>query len=483
MYALLSFDTEDYITPESDDIALAAAEILWKEGLRGTFNVVGEKARALQRRGRQDVIKALAQHDVTVHTNLHSTHPTLSEYLEEKGWEDGVEEWLRREEPGVRSVSEIFGRFPVAWNGAGRGWGPQSAAGLKRLGIPWLQNSKTYTRDGDVHWFAGTLTYPTKCELPCCGKYYDDAASDDDYQWFDDILGNDKAFDKKLILFANQIEAAHREGFEFVNLCMFHPTKVRSLAWWDYLNYMNGENPSEDAYQMPPAKPTEEIERSLINFRRLVTFIRDRTPVRVLTLSELVGVYSETERLVSLADVEEMATEASDTVELVTEDWRASPAELLYLLTHWVENPSIFASTGREHVCFVEGPTSPTPEQSQNISLDWPSLQHVAARAREFIRLNKRVPTALKLNGSHIGPATLYFALTQAMVRYSSQGILPKKIQVHVERQFPSIGEEIADEVMQSVPGWVHKPDLDASLLALHTKLQTWTLRPARLKR
>ena len=482
MYAILSFDTEDYITPESDDIAMATAEILWEEGLRGTFNVVGEKARALQHRGRQDVIRALAKHDVTVHTNLHSTHPTLSEYLEDKGWEDGVAEWLRREEPGVQSVSEIFGRFPVAWNGAGRGWGPQTAAGLRRLGIPWLQASKTHTRDGDVHWFAGTLAYPPKNALPDCGKYFDDDASDDDYEWFDDIIGNDEAFEKKLISFANQIEEAYREGLGFVNLLMFHPTKLRSLVWWDYLNYMDGVNPSGDSYQIPPAKPKEEIERALINFRRLVTFIRDRTPVRIVTLSELVGVYSETERLVSLADVVEMATEASDTGELITEDWRASPAELLYLLTTWAENPNTFASMGREHVCFIEGPTNPAPEQSQAINFDWPSLQRAAAHAREFIRLNQRVPTVVELTGSHVGPATLYLALAHALALNGSQGILPNKIQIRIESQTPSIGEELADGVYQDVPGWVHKPDLDVSLLALHTKLQSWTLRSARLK-
>ncbi len=483
MYAILSFDTEDYITPESDEIALDVAKILWEEGLRGTFNVVGEKARALLMRGRQDVIRALAQHDVTVHTNLHSTHPTMSEYLEDKGWEDGVAEWLLREEPGVKSVSEIFGRYPIAWNAAGRGWGPQAGAGLRRLGIPLLQSSKTHIRDGDVHWFAGTLTYPMEHALPDCGKYYEDDASDDDYEWFDDILGNDKAFEKKLLSFANQIEEAYRKGVGFVNLCMFHPTKLRSLAWWDYINYMDGVNPSRDAYKMPPAKPQEEIERALINFRRLITFVRDQTPVQLLTLSELVGVYSETERLVSLKDVVEMATRASDTGELFTEDWRASPAELLYLLTIWAENPNAFASMGMEHVCFVEGPINPAPEQYQAMSFEWPSLQNLANRAREFIRLNQRVPTVLEQNGSHIGPATLFLALAHALALFSLKGSFPRKIQVQVGSQTPSIGEELSLDVHQNVPGWVHKPDLDVSLIALHTKLQSWTLRPARLKR
>jgi hypothetical protein len=34
-----------------------------------------------ERRGRWDVIGAVAQHDVGLHTDHHSVHPTASEYL------------------------------------------------------------------------------------------------------------------------------------------------------------------------------------------------------------------------------------------------------------------------------------------------------------------------------------------------------------------------------------------------------------------
>src|SRR5437868_6541741 len=59
VYVLLWFDTEDYLLPASDDAALHVARYLSDEGLRATFKVVGEKARTLQRRKRDDVIAAL----------------------------------------------------------------------------------------------------------------------------------------------------------------------------------------------------------------------------------------------------------------------------------------------------------------------------------------------------------------------------------------------------------------------------------------
>src|SRR6267378_4511196 len=64
VYVVLWFDTEDYILPASDDAALHVARFLTHEGIRGTFKIVGEKARTLQKRGRHDVIEALKKHEI-----------------------------------------------------------------------------------------------------------------------------------------------------------------------------------------------------------------------------------------------------------------------------------------------------------------------------------------------------------------------------------------------------------------------------------
>jgi len=87
---ILWFDTEDYLLPASDEAAKRVAEILTARGIRGTFKVVGEKARVLERRSRADVIAAIKKHDVGYHSNLHSVHPTPAEYLAECGWLDGI---------------------------------------------------------------------------------------------------------------------------------------------------------------------------------------------------------------------------------------------------------------------------------------------------------------------------------------------------------------------------------------------------------
>src|SRR5262245_25337710 len=90
VYIILWFDTEDYILPASDDAARRVADWLSQEGVRATFKVVGEKARTLERRGRQDVIAALRKHEIGYHSNWHSTQPSPAMYLSTLNWDEGV---------------------------------------------------------------------------------------------------------------------------------------------------------------------------------------------------------------------------------------------------------------------------------------------------------------------------------------------------------------------------------------------------------
>ena len=96
MFVTLTSDVEDLITPESDDIVQTIAETILEEGARATFCVVGEKARLWRSRGRSDVVAALGRHDIGYHSDYHSLHPTIVEYLAGKQWHDGVLEVLAR---------------------------------------------------------------------------------------------------------------------------------------------------------------------------------------------------------------------------------------------------------------------------------------------------------------------------------------------------------------------------------------------------
>src|SRR5512137_722821 len=128
---ILWFDTEDYLLPADDDACKRLAQMLTERHVRATFKVVGEKARVLERRGRQDVIVALKNHDIAFHADYHSVHPTPSEYLAECGLLDGVEEFARREGAGAADVRRIFSVPTMGCYGQpGSSWAPQAIVAL-----------------------------------------------------------------------------------------------------------------------------------------------------------------------------------------------------------------------------------------------------------------------------------------------------------------------------------------------------------------
>jgi peptidoglycan/xylan/chitin deacetylase (PgdA/CDA1 family) len=131
----VTFDTEDYITPESehiDDIPKWLAETMTEEGVTGTFFVIGEKARSLEKRGRRDVIAAMARHDIGSHTNFGSIHPTVTEELEKAGWVEGYTMMRDQERAGIQELERIFGIPIKTLARHGGSYGPQLAAAPAR---------------------------------------------------------------------------------------------------------------------------------------------------------------------------------------------------------------------------------------------------------------------------------------------------------------------------------------------------------------
>ena len=82
MYSLLYFDTEDFCSaPDAPVHQLPGqmAEIMSKHGFTGCFHIHGEKVRFMERHGQTDVIAAVGKHDVSLHHDRGSVHPTTAE--------------------------------------------------------------------------------------------------------------------------------------------------------------------------------------------------------------------------------------------------------------------------------------------------------------------------------------------------------------------------------------------------------------------
>jgi hypothetical protein len=245
-------DVEDFVSPGADDITKVVADLLSKEGVPATLCIVGERARQWRDRRRTDVIAAVGQHDVGFHTDLHSIHPTVAEYLAELGWADGVAEAARREEPGVRAMRDVFGVSPSCWAGPGLSWAPQIHEAMWQLGVPAVVYSPTRVPRGDVHRFCGLLTFPRGRAMP-------DAHYHETPVW-----------EQRLAELRAGLEADRRAGMRWVQVFLGHPSRILHEAFWDTPNFGAGRNPPPDEWVSPPRKSDADLQTALTNLRQTV---------------------------------------------------------------------------------------------------------------------------------------------------------------------------------------------------------------------
>ena len=159
VYVTFWFDTEDFILPQADDAAKRLAEMFTKRNVKATFKIVGEKAKVLEERGRDDVIMALANNDIAYHSTYHSVHPTPSEYSRDLSWHEGVSEFIRREGVGLEILRAVFGVNASCYGQPGGSWTPQSYAALHAFDIPLYLDDTSHVNVNDrPFWYCGILT-------------------------------------------------------------------------------------------------------------------------------------------------------------------------------------------------------------------------------------------------------------------------------------------------------------------------------------
>ena len=305
---VVNFDVEDYISPESegiDDIPKWLAEVMSEEGVTGTFFVIGEKARSLEKRGRQDVISAMAKHDIGSHTNLGSIHPTVTEVLEKANGPDGVLEMADREGAGFRELARIFGRPVRVMGRHGGSYGPQLVAALAKQGAGFA-GSPVRLPGRSVVWFANALNFS--------GQYGE----------FDDAYGRDDLFETLLENMAVELPELCRT-VEVLPFFAGHPTKIRALEFWD-LNYYDGRNTDPGEWKTPAMRPPEILATARKHFRRLVKALKRREDVELTTFGALMDRYAFQKEVATAADLDDIARRTVETKTVALGDF-FSPAE------------------------------------------------------------------------------------------------------------------------------------------------------------
>jgi hypothetical protein len=465
VYIILWFDTEDYILPQSDDAAKRIAVFLTQEGIPATFKVVGEKARALQQRQRQDVITALAQHDIGYHSNTHSQHPTVAEYEANLGWEAGIEEFSRRERPGFDDVARAFRKTPVAYGQPGQSWAPQVFPALQKWGVRvYLDEGKQVGLRGRPFWYGGLLNiFNTR---------------DGQFLRPDENWSN---LDSAKVRFQDTYAALTSRKAGGVISVMFHPCEFVHKEFWDAVNFSNGANPPPDQWKLPALKSPEDTEKAFQYFEDLIHFLKSFPRVQFLTASMAAERFRDRAQLhvFSPQEVGAIAGQVDPEVSFQTgDDFNLSASDVFYVINKFLVG--MIQRQGTNALMLDKtyyGPDSASDPLKAKMVVPWAQVARTVLDVQDDLDKTGRIPSAIWLGSQSVPPESYLVAMAQA-----SQSIL-QNAQPPESITFATARLAAADYVADDSPDlwdWVIFPrGFHAPKLMSLAKLQAWTLKPA----
>ena len=471
VYVTLWFDTEDYILPQSDDAAKRLAETLTNLGVKGTFKMVGEKARVLQQRGRTDVIAALQKHDIGYHTDWHSRPPTVSVYQQNAGWDDGIAEFLRREKSGAADVKRIFGVTPVCYGQPGGAWAPQAYPALRALGIRmYLDEADHVGLDDQPFYYGGMLNVfnlgsaVTRMEL-------------------DGPDNLARARDK----FQKACETLRSKGGGTISI-YYHPCEFVHAQFWDATNFSHGDNPPRSEWKLPPVKPAAQAEKGFSDFEQYIRFVRDQPGVRFVTATDLKRLYADgaVGRRFTSAEVVKLAQGAGSGITFQRiQDVAVSAADVLSLLNRAAagflkvgalpESVLIDSLDGPGRTFVVSGRGAPPA------TIPWSAFSQTIVDVTEFCRSRLQVPSEVWIGSYSISPETYMATLAGVVGEIARTGRAPADVRV-VSGTLAA--EQYVAKDSPELWGWVIFPEGFHSPAIMELgRLQAWTIKPAILKR
>jgi hypothetical protein len=466
VYVLLWFDTEDYILPQSDDAAKRLAAFLAQQGIRATFKVVGEKARTLERRGRRDVIGALAQHEIGYHTNTHSQHPTVAEYESTLDWDTGVDEFTRRERQGFDDLRRIFGKAPTCYGQPGSSWAPQPFAALKKWGVRvYLDEGHQVGLNGKPFWFGGLLNIFNTQE---------GSQLRPNETWSN--LAEAKARFQDLYIRMT----SRREGG--VISLYFHPCEFVHREFWDGVNFKNGANPPPDQWQLPPMKSPEESERAFMYYEDLVTYMKAFPQVEFVTASQALQIFRDPaqKHQFTTQEVAAIAGQVDAEVSFQVHDaYTLAASEAFEVLNRFVAG--VVRKKASEPIVLdgtPYGPASPTSSLSEKVEVPWDQFARTALDVADQLEKSDQIPNAVWFGSKAVPPESYLLALAEVTTALTIRGEPPDSVNVAPARL--AAAQYVADD-SPSLWDWVIFPQgFHAPHLMSLAKLQAWTIKPAR---
>ena len=464
VYVLLWFDTEDYLLPASDDAALRLANFLTREGVRATFKLVGEKARVLEKRRRQDVIAALQRHEIGYHTDFHSVKPTPAEFLSVQDWEGGVLEFDRRQRRGFLDVEHITGQKPTCYGQPGSSWGPQQFEAIRKWGISvYLDAGRHVSLNGGPFWYGGVLNLYALKDTLRTG------------------LGGEQDFAEARQEFDRAYQMLLSEGGGPISI-YYHPCEFVHSRFWDAVNFSGGANPPRSEWKIPPVKSEEEIRVAHETFERYIRYIKSQPRIEFITASQALGLYSDRARggRFSISEVRSLAEGVGAIITYQQKgDLVVSAGEQLTILNRFAAQA--LSGTTPEVTPLAAAPDGPTRGAPRHgtVTVGRSQFERAVHDVEEQLTRHQRVPSAVWLGSVPVSPESYLRSLAGAAILLSERKPLPREV------VFRPADLGAADHVQEDSPklwGWVIFPTgFSAPEMMQLAKRQAWTLKPALL--
>jgi len=468
VYVILWFDTEDYVLPQSDDSAKRIAEFLTSQGVPATFKVVGEKARTLERRHREDVIAALNKHAIVYHSNYHSWRVTPAEFEQFLDWHDGVDEFIRREQPGIDSIRRIFGRMPTAYGQPGYSWCPEAQPALRKMGIHvYLDDGDQVGLDGKPYWYGGILNIYDM-------KYINDFRPNDDWTNVEQVKAN----------FKKAYAALHQSGGGLISIC-FHPCEFIHKEFWDAVNFSNGAEPPRSEWKLPPMKSPEEQARSFAFLEKFVEYMKT-LPVHFVTAPQTLTLYPDAAqtRPFSRDDLSQIARNVRPAVSFQSfRDYDLSASEVLWLLNTYVSR--VIEKAPSQFIELDGTPLGPGNDDTNApmagpVKVPWYQFRWAVQDVESALQTNRQVPTVVWIGGEPYPPASYLVALGHVAGSLLEGQQPPKDVTLapaHLDTT-----KYVAKNTRDTWDWPIFRPGFNGKHLLDLARLQTWTLKPAQLE-
>ena len=425
-----------------------------RQGLTAGVCVVGELARALRARGREDVIAAMARHEIGYHSNLHSMHPTWAEYLDTMSFEEGVARVLREEARGLADVAETFGQHPAAWVEPGVSWGPPVVLAMAQLGVPIFGDLPLEAGPGRPLWYMGALGLSYHCSFD---RYF--------------AVPRAERLARMQADFAARCRA-HDGGYV---LMYTHPCRLFTARFTD--SFTAGKQTPREGWRPSPLRPQQEIRELMEDCDRFLGWAVAQPGVEPTSYRAL---YQRLQPPAAawIASGALLADDPAAPLDARTIQGQVlSPAEVFGAVAYALaELAAGRAVPPRLPVRRLLGPTRTPPRWEGPHTVSGRDVGASAAWVDRFCWSERAVPAAIPIGAEEIGPGTWL----QAAARVLRSGGLPSSIEVPPGEEYPALARGEAFQRVTFTGKWTEfPPDFEGQNVIELARLQTWTAKPA----